>query len=64
MRDWLIAKRKSKKLSQKTMAELTGISQPSYCNIEKGRRNPAVSTAQKIGNILNFDWTLFYKNAS
>ena len=44
LRDWLIAIREELGYSQKRIAELANISQPSYCNIEKGDRNPAVFT--------------------
>ena len=47
MRDWLIAIREEFGDSQKIIAELANISQPSYCNIEKGERNPTVETAKK-----------------
>lgn len=60
MREWLIAIREKCGCSQKRIAELSGISQPSYCNIENGERNPAVETAKKIAEALSFDWTRFY----
>ena len=28
--------------------------------IENNKRNPSVELAQKIANVLDFDWTLFY----
>lgn len=62
MRNWLIAIRESCKYSQKEVAELSGISQPSYSNIENGERNPAVETAKKIAKALHFDWTRFYED--
>lgn len=60
LRDWLIAIREGNGYSQKRIAELANISQPSYCNIEKGERNPTVETAKKIAEALGFDWTRFY----
>ena len=62
LRDWLIAIREELGYSQKRIAELANISQPSYCNIEKGDRNPAVETAKKIAEALGFDWTRFYED--
>lgn len=61
MRTWLIAKRKKLALSQYQIAKIVNISQPSYCNIENGSRNPSVITAMKIADALGFDWTLFYE---
>ncbi|MBD5118534.1 MAG: helix-turn-helix transcriptional regulator [Clostridiales bacterium] len=60
MRNWLITIRKEKGYPQKYVAELIGVAPPSYCNIEKGKTSPAVSTAKKIGAVLGFDWTRFY----
>lgn len=62
LRDWLIAIREGHGYSQKRIAGLANISQPSYCNIEKGERNPAVETAKKIAEALGFDWTRFYED--
>ena len=60
MRDWLLAIRNNRCMSQKDVADMSGISQPSYCNIENGRRNPDVSTAKAIANVLGFAWTDFF----
>ena len=59
-RNWLIAIREEKKFSQKYVSEQVGISQPSFCNIENGKKNPAVPTAKAIASVLGFDWTRFY----
>jgi len=61
MRKWLLAIREERKLSQKSVSEMIGISQPSYCNIENGKRNPYVKTAQAIATVLGFEWTRFYE---
>lgn len=60
MRKWLIDMRDAAGLSQKTVAERVGVSQPSYCNIENGERRPSVETAKAIATVLGFDWTRFY----
>ena len=52
--------REAKSMSEKQVADLVGISQPAYHTIETGDRNPSVPTAQKIAQVLGFDWTLFY----
>lgn len=62
VRKWLIDARKANGLSQKAVAELVGIAQPSYCTIEKGETNPSVSTAKKIAAVLGFDWVKFFED--
>ena len=60
MRSWLRSIREIKGMSEKQVATLVGISQPAYHTIEKGERNPSVQTAQRISQVLGFDWTLFF----
>ena len=60
MRNWLIKIRKTRALTQNEVAKSVHISQPSYCNIEKGKINPSPKTAQKIASVLGFDWTVFF----
>lgn len=60
MRSWLRYMRETKCMSEKRVADLVGISQPAYHTIETGDRNPSVQTAQKIAQVLGFDWTMFY----
>ena len=66
MREWLVAIREEKRLSQKDVSEKVGISPPSYCNIEHGipGKGPSVSTAKKISEVLDFDWTRFFDDSS
>ena len=66
MREWLVAIREEKRLSQKDVSEKVGISQPSYNNIEHGipGKGPSVSTAKKISEVLDFDWTRFFDDSS
>lgn len=59
-RDWLIAIREEVGISQKCISEQVGISQPSYHNIEAGKRGLSVPVAKKIAAVLGFDWTRFY----
>lgn len=61
MREWLAAIRKANNLSQYEVARRVGIAAPSYYNIETGKRNPSVPTAQKIASVLGFDWTEFFE---
>lgn len=62
MRDWLIEIRQSQNLKQKAVASSAKISQPAYCNIESGKRNPAINTAKKIADVLGFNWERFYSD--
>lgn len=59
--NWLRAIRLRQGLSQGDVAAQANISQPSYTNIENGKRRPAVQTAKRIATILGFDWTQFYE---
>lgn len=60
-RSWLLAIREEKNVSQKYVSEQVGIAQPSYFNIEAGKRRPSVPVAKKIAAVLGFDWTRFYE---
>jgi len=61
MRSWLIGLRKKTGNTQKEVADHAGISAPSYCNIEHGKKSPRVATAKKIAEFLGFDWTRFFE---
>ncbi|MDI6619701.1 MAG: helix-turn-helix transcriptional regulator [Clostridiales bacterium] len=52
-------KREEAHLTQQQLATMIGISRTAITKIENGGR-PSVNTAQKIANILGFDWTLFF----
>ena len=53
--------RKERKISQKRLAELSGISGSFLCDIEKGRTNPSIVTLQKIANNLNTEIKNFFE---
>lgn len=55
MRFNLLKFRKTKKLSQESMASLLGISRPHYSNIEKGKVSPSIDIAYKIIEVFNVD---------
>lgn len=59
-RRWLIELRKSQGLTVSEAAKKCSISRAFYAQIENGVRNPSVYTAQKIGQALGFDWTVFF----
>ena len=63
MRTWLKDIREEQHMSQQEISERAEIAQPSYSNIELGKRNPSVDAAKKIASILNFPWTRFYDEA-
>lgn len=39
-------------LSQKQLADMVGITQPTYSNIENGKRNPTIKTLKRIAKAL------------
>lgn len=59
--DWLKEFRIKKRMTQKTVAQSSGISRAAYANIELGKRKPSVKVAQAIAEILEFNWVLFFK---
>ena len=60
-RYWLASARALEGLKQIEVASRVGIAPASYCQIENGLRNPKISTAKKIAEILHFDWLRFYE---
>lgn len=61
VRSWLIEYREKKGMTQGQVANAADISQPSYCDIEKGKINPKPETAMRIGDVLEFSWTIFFE---
>ena len=59
-RHWLRQIREAKGLEQKEVADAVNKTQACYSFIESGNRNPTVELAQKIADVLDFDWTLFF----
>ena len=59
-REWLRQMRKIKGYKQEDVAKYAKKSITLYSYIESGERNPSVKTAQRIADLLNFDWTLFF----
>lgn len=58
--DWLKEYRLQSGMTMKEIAEKIGMTQVSYWQIEHGICKPKVENAKKIGNLLSFDWRLFY----
>lgn len=63
-REWLVNLRNVQGYTQQDVANAVGIERSSYAMYESGRRNPHVSTAQKIATFLKFDWTIFFEKKS
>lgn len=64
MRTWLKDIRLEKHLTELTVARRAGIAQPFYHNIEMGKKNPSPATAQRIADVLEFDWTRFFTDGT
>ncbi|UHA75610.1 helix-turn-helix transcriptional regulator [Paenibacillus sp. 481] len=60
-RNWLIRCRGSR--TQIEVAQLSLIQRSSYSNIERGRRDPSVSVAKRIGQALGFQWQRFFEGS-
>lgn len=52
--------RESSGKTQAGVSLLSGITRSYYTNIESGKRRPSPEVAQKIAEVLGFDWTKFY----
>ncbi|MNC53603.1 helix-turn-helix protein [compost metagenome] len=61
-RIWLIEKRISLGKTQEYVAEVVEVARTTYASYEQGERTPSVSVAKKIGESLNFDWTIFFED--
>lgn len=58
----LPAARKNANMTQKDLAKACGVSESTVSNWEKGRTEPTVSQARKIGEVvgINFDNIIFF----
>lgn len=61
-RKWLSELRKTQGLSQFQVAERAGIARPMYSFLESGDKNPSVTTAKKVAEVLGFNWIIFFEN--
>ena len=50
--EMIVSERKRQKITQKQLAQLTGISQANICCIEKGNSKPTIDSLKKIGDAL------------
>lgn len=53
--------RKAKGLRQTDLALAAGVSHSLIVKIELGERKPSVKVAKRIAEVLDFDWTEFFK---
>lgn len=58
---WIIDYRKEKKLNHEQVAQLAGIDRTYYTKIENGA-TPSVKVAQKLADVLEFKWTIFFED--
>lgn len=63
-REWLIAYRKAKNLSQEEISEAIEVSASTYSSYEIGSRTPKPKVAKKIAKIFGFKWTKFYEESN
>ncbi|WP_433958885.1 helix-turn-helix transcriptional regulator [Cytobacillus horneckiae] len=61
-RNWLFHKRTVANMTQEEVAKLADIQRPYYTQIESGVRRPSVKVAKRIGDILGFNWIIFFEN--
>lgn len=47
-------------MTQEEVADKAGITRAYYSMIESGKKTPSPKIAQRIANIFNIEWTLFY----
>ncbi|MCX7779646.1 MAG: helix-turn-helix transcriptional regulator [Negativicutes bacterium] len=59
-RVWLEQVLHNKKLTHQKAANSIGIERSYFTQIVNGRRRPSPEIAQKIGQALGFDWTIFF----
>ena len=64
MRTWLKQKRIEKNLTLSQLSEIICVSEQSLSYYENGDRRPTPEVAIALGNALDFDWTIFYKEES
>lgn len=57
---WFQEKRLAKNLTKRKLSEISGINESLIGKYENGIRRPPPDKAQILGDILEFDWQLFY----
>ena len=54
--------REEMKMTQQQLADEIGKDRSLIAKIESGATLPSVETAKAIGNVLSFDWTIFFND--
>lgn len=62
MRKWLKELRTQQGLTQEYVASAASIERAYYTMIENGSRDPSVTTAKSISDVLGFNWTIFFED--
>ena len=57
---WLRETRRKQGLTTYQAADGAGITQGYYAMLESGKRLPGVDVAQRLGDMMDFDWRRFY----
>ncbi|MDT2753156.1 helix-turn-helix transcriptional regulator [Enterococcus thailandicus] len=60
MTKWLKEKREKLGFTQESFAKRVGIAKTTYSSYEQGHRTPSVATAQKMAELLEVPWTIFF----
>jgi len=61
IRVWLSDIRLDVGMTHEEVAKSVGVKRQYYSMIENGDRTPSVKVARKIGEVLNFNWTIFFE---
>lgn len=59
-REHLIQARRQKGYTQEDVAKLVRISRVAYNRIERGKMNPSIPVAKKIGEVVGMEWPDLY----
>lgn len=51
-----------KGLTQEHLAKMCEVQRTTITMIEIGENKPSVELAKKLGNVLKFDWTMFFED--
>lgn len=60
----LVAQRKSKKITQQVLSDITGIQRPNIARIERGNYNPTIDMLVRMANGLGLDVEITFKEKS
>ena len=60
MRSWLKELRVHKNFTRKKLANVVNVDVTSIAKYEQGERRPSPEVAQRIADVLGFDWTKFF----